>query len=172
MNWSNSGSSSWIGINILAGNVNIGTATGNTIGNSVGTASIVVTNGANGNTLNGIRVAGTGNVDIQKNVVAGIKTAASSATNGFHLLAIEKQMWQEILAYQTIQLAAQLFQTVYLPNLLLQAISNMFTESEVRELVPPQFQTIQYQTLPILLQAQTIVPELLELKLVLVATVL
>jgi hypothetical protein len=90
ISWGNSGSSPWVGINILAGNVNIGTATGNIIGNTSGTASIVVTNGATGNALSGIKVASTGNVNVQNNVVAGIKTATSTATNGFHLLGIEK----------------------------------------------------------------------------------
>jgi hypothetical protein len=89
-NWSNSGGSDWVGINIGGGNVNIGTDSGNLIGNSGGTASIVVTNGATGNTLNGIRVAGTGTVDIQKNVIAGIRTATPNSGYGFHLLAIEK----------------------------------------------------------------------------------
>ena len=54
IDWSNSGSASWTGISIVSGKVNAGTLTGNEIGSSTGTGSILFTGNANDSNLAGI----------------------------------------------------------------------------------------------------------------------
>jgi hypothetical protein len=69
INWSNSGAAAWYGINILAGAVNIGTSTGNTLGEAGSTGSLTITGGATGTNVYGIDIAGNGTVDCQKNTL-------------------------------------------------------------------------------------------------------
>ncbi|MEI8049463.1 MAG: hypothetical protein WCI92_18935, partial [Bacteroidota bacterium] len=87
--WSNSGTAIWTGINITAGDVNIGTAAGNTIGASNGVSSITVTGGATAATVYGINLAGTGVVVCQNNKIGSI-TAANAAANASNLYGINK----------------------------------------------------------------------------------
>ena len=87
--WSNSLNGAWYGINIAAGNVNIGTVTGNTIGSPTGTGSIIVTDSL-ASTVYGISIASTGTVDCQKNAIGSITTANNSATNATSFFGIYK----------------------------------------------------------------------------------
>jgi hypothetical protein len=87
--WSNSGSAAWTGINIAAGAVNIGTASGNTIGAATGTASVLVTGGATGTNVYGISIASTGTVDCRNNNIGSI-TAANTAANASNFYGISK----------------------------------------------------------------------------------
>ena len=81
--WSNSGAAAWTGINIAAGDVNVGTITANTIGAATGTGSVTVTNATTGANVYGINIASSGTVDCQNNIIASITTAnaAANATN-------------------------------------------------------------------------------------------
>jgi hypothetical protein len=80
--WSNSGSAAWTGINIAAGAVNIGTATGNTIGAATGAGSVLVTGGATGTNVYGINIASTGTIDCRNNTIGSITTANAAANAG------------------------------------------------------------------------------------------
>jgi len=78
--WTNTNTTSWTGIHIQAGNVNIGTTTGNTIGASTGTGSIVASFGNTGN-FYGINIVSAGTIDCQNNIIGSI-TAANAASTG------------------------------------------------------------------------------------------
>ncbi|MEI6508966.1 MAG: hypothetical protein WCO54_10805, partial [Bacteroidota bacterium] len=82
IDYSNSTSANWIGIYVIAGDVNIGTTLGNVVGASTGNGSIVFTNTTNAN-FYGIYVSSTGTLDIQNNIIGSITlpNAASYATN-------------------------------------------------------------------------------------------
>lgn len=86
ISWSNSAGAEWTGIHILAGAVNIGTVTGNTIGGATGTGSITVSNaGSTAANVTGIRYDGTGAGNIQKNTIGSITiSSTSSSTSTFY----------------------------------------------------------------------------------------
>jgi len=70
---------SWNGIVILAGNVNVGTVTGNTIGSTSGTGSIVLT--SSGGRATGINSSSSGTVAIQNNSIGAIDSLENAASN-------------------------------------------------------------------------------------------
>ncbi|MBK7627191.1 MAG: T9SS type A sorting domain-containing protein [Bacteroidales bacterium] len=76
--WSNSTNANWTGIHIAGGAVNIGTSTGNTIGDATGTGSITLTAGTTNSTLYGINIATTGTVDCQNNIIGSISSSTAS----------------------------------------------------------------------------------------------
>lgn len=91
--WSNSSNSSWYGIFISAGNVNIGTESGNTIGSVTGTGSIVFngnTSLATGINLFGIYISSTGTVICDKNNIGSITITNSDATSSGNVTGIYK----------------------------------------------------------------------------------
>ncbi|MEI8049271.1 MAG: hypothetical protein WCI92_17960, partial [Bacteroidota bacterium] len=76
--FSNTGNGSFVGIGIHYGSVNIGTITGNTIGASTGTGSIVLTNSTSAGYFYGIFTTGTSNgqiINIYNNSIGSITTA-------------------------------------------------------------------------------------------------
>ncbi|MCW3126063.1 MAG: hypothetical protein JWO03_1721 [Bacteroidetes bacterium] len=70
------------GIYVTAGNVNIGTTTGNTIGGTTGTGAISITGTTSLAVIDGIVSTSTGTVSIQNNSVGSI-TTTGAATIGF-----------------------------------------------------------------------------------------
>src|SRR6185437_14431393 len=66
------------GISILAGNVNIGTTTGNTIGAITGTGAISVTSTTSLAYIAGIYATSTGTVSIQNNNIGAISTGGTA----------------------------------------------------------------------------------------------
>ena len=66
------------GISILAGNVNIGTITGNTIGATTGIGSISVTDTTSGGYIAGIYATSTSTVSIQNNNIGSISTGGTA----------------------------------------------------------------------------------------------
>jgi len=84
--WSNSGTGAWTGINIAAGNVNIGTTAGNTIGANDGTTgSITYTAGTTGGGLNGFSIqssSATGIINMQNNIIGSITAGNAASTPG------------------------------------------------------------------------------------------
>ena len=67
------------GISVLAGGVNIGTTSANTIGASSGTGAINVTTTTSGAFIGGITAASTGVVSIQNNNIGAINTGGTAA---------------------------------------------------------------------------------------------
>ncbi|NVO18418.1 MAG: T9SS type A sorting domain-containing protein [Bacteroidetes bacterium] len=88
-NVSSSNNIPWMGIDVNSGNANIGTETGNTIGEATGTGSIVLTNSTSFATSYGIYVISTGNTTISNNSIGSI-TAIGSSSNSHSLNAIYK----------------------------------------------------------------------------------
>ncbi|MFZ4798235.1 MAG: beta strand repeat-containing protein, partial [Bacteroidia bacterium] len=88
--WSDSGSASWTGIQVTVGSVNIGTTSGNTIGNASGTGSITVTGGNTGKNVYGINLAGSGTIVCQNNTIASIVVANANSAFGSNLYAINR----------------------------------------------------------------------------------
>ena len=88
--WSNSAAATWTGINIAAGDVNIGTTTGNTIGAATGTGSVAITAGATNTNVYGVLITGTGTVDCESNYVGSITTANTNTNNATHFYGIRK----------------------------------------------------------------------------------
>jgi len=88
-NWSNSGNALWKGIEILGGDINIGTITGNTIGAATGTGSITVTGSTNGQIVYGIYISSIGTVDCQNNAIGSI-TVGNGATLAGNFYGINK----------------------------------------------------------------------------------
>ncbi len=80
--WNNSAAAYWTGINIAAGNANIGTTAGNMIGASTGTGSITFNYTGTGSlaAVNGIAIPGTGTVNMQNNTIGSITTTNATAT--------------------------------------------------------------------------------------------
>jgi hypothetical protein len=87
INWANLGAASWTGINVIAGDVNIGTTTGNIIGAASGTGSITVTAGGVANVY-GINLSSTGTIDCQNNIISSITVANSIAANATNFYGI------------------------------------------------------------------------------------
>ena len=73
----------WIGIYISSGNVNAGTVTGNSIGESSGNGSITIYNGANYGNAVGIYSSSTGTVNIYNNTIGSFTFSSSSYSSGF-----------------------------------------------------------------------------------------
>ena len=88
--WSNSLNAIWTGIQIAGGAVNVGTSTGNTIGATTGTGSILVTGGASSTIVYGINIASGGTVDCQNNNIGSITAANSTSTNASNIFGINK----------------------------------------------------------------------------------
>jgi hypothetical protein len=89
INWSNPGNISWWGIDIGAGNVNIGSDGGNIFGETDGNGSITVTNGTSGAILYAINITSTGVVNCQNNIVRSI-TAENIPTGSSYIYVIYK----------------------------------------------------------------------------------
>jgi hypothetical protein len=87
INWSNSGTAEWAGIEIAAGDINIGTITGNTIGETTGTGSIKVTDGVTGAFVYGINIAGAGTINCLNNIIGSVTTSNLDA-NSTHFYGI------------------------------------------------------------------------------------
>jgi len=68
------------GIYLLAGNANIGTTTGNTIGSGTGTGSIQITSSTTGGLSYGIGSASSGTIAISNNTIGAINVTGSGAT--------------------------------------------------------------------------------------------
>ena len=77
--WNNSSSSSWTGIMIYKGAVNVGTITGNMIGDTTGTASIDLSNSSyiSDGISYGIYIKSTDLVNISNNKIGSIRTRSS-----------------------------------------------------------------------------------------------
>ena len=95
INWTNSGATSttFRAINLSGEpNVNVGTVTGNTIGDVSGTGSIQFTAGAGGSMFLGINIASTGTVDCRNNNVGSILAKNSGAGNHTSFYGIQKSI--------------------------------------------------------------------------------
>ncbi len=79
----------WCGIHAQAGNVNIGTVTGNSIGSGTGTGSISVTTSGTGGTTFGISSASSGTVAIANNAIGSITTSGSATNVSASLVGIQ-----------------------------------------------------------------------------------
>ena len=90
INWSNASSASWTGMQIVAGNVNIGTVTGNTIGASNSTGSVTVTGGATATNVYGIYISSTGTVDCENNAIGSVTAANGNAAYATNFYGINK----------------------------------------------------------------------------------
>ncbi len=90
-NYTNSSNANWYGINIVGGLVNIGTVTGNTLGESTGTGSITLINTANsGGSFYGIYIASTSTIDCQKNSLGSINVGTNDNTLSTNFYGIFK----------------------------------------------------------------------------------
>ena len=89
--YSSSGFSAWTGIFSLGGgDLNIGTITGNTIGESTGNGSITFIGGSTGSNFYGFYIQNTGTVNIQNNAIGSIQASNASSTNSTNFIGIYK----------------------------------------------------------------------------------
>ena len=88
--WGNSAVGAWTGINVIAGNVNIGTTAGNTIGASTGTGSVNISGGSTATVVYGINIASTGTVDCENNTIASINVSNTDGTLASNFYGINK----------------------------------------------------------------------------------
>jgi len=87
--WSNSGIKTvWSGISVNGANVNIGTTTGNTIGQPTGNGSITFNGGDSQGAVFGISVSGGGTRNIENNQIGSITVAGSNADKGHYFIGI------------------------------------------------------------------------------------
>ena len=91
INYSTTSSTPWAGIYIALGAVNIGTVTGNTIGETTGTGSIIITNTTANSNSYGIVIYSSGSIDIQNNSIGSI-TAVGSSSTYHNIVAIYKML--------------------------------------------------------------------------------
>ena len=89
IDWSNVTSAIWQGIEAAAGDMNIGTSSGNYIGNSTGNNSITVTNVSSGS-IYGIYITSNGAVSCQNNNIGSVTSVNSYTVNGVILYGIYK----------------------------------------------------------------------------------
>ena len=72
--WTGWGSPQWYGIYVAAGNINIGTISGNTIGAETGTGSVTIEN-TNMNAISyGMFISGSGEINIDNNKIGSVTT--------------------------------------------------------------------------------------------------
>ena len=74
---------------VAAGNVNVGTITGNIIGSATGTGSVSATSSIASATVNGIGVSGSGIVSISNNTIGSITSIGSTATISTGIIGIQ-----------------------------------------------------------------------------------
>ncbi len=86
----NTGNADCKAINITSGLVNVGTAGGNTIGETTGTGSITLSNAATGGSLYGIYISGSNDVNCQNNLIGSLSTTSSNTANAVSLYGIFK----------------------------------------------------------------------------------
>ncbi len=86
--WTNSSLANFTAIE-ATGSVNIGTVTGNIIGQETGTNSIILINGGSGRGFRGINTV-NGNVDVRNNKIGSITAGNSSSTNSTDFIGINK----------------------------------------------------------------------------------
>ena len=91
INFTNSSSENCYGIDIYAGDVNIGTAAGNCIGASSGTGSIVFTSNGSTPRFDAIHVQDPGHVYIENNIIGSITTANSNSASATNFYGIYLQ---------------------------------------------------------------------------------
>jgi hypothetical protein len=84
--WTNSGAASWTGIDVVGGDVNIGTTTGNIIGASGG--SIIVSGGSTNTNVYGINISGTGVINCQYNNLSYFNVANNGGANATNFYGI------------------------------------------------------------------------------------
>ncbi len=88
--YANSGAANWFGINLAGGNASIGTANGNNIGETTGTASITFTAGATNASFYAIYVASNQNITVSNNNIGSITAANATAANATNFYGIHK----------------------------------------------------------------------------------
>jgi len=76
-NYTNTLNANWYGLNIVGGIVDVGTVTGNTLGESAGNGSITLTNTTTGGSFYGIYIADTFAVDCQNNTLGSISVGTN-----------------------------------------------------------------------------------------------
>jgi hypothetical protein len=86
--WANSTNASWWGISSVAGELNIGTTTGNTIGATTGTGNITLTNSTTSGSFCGISTTSTTNLNCFNNKVGSITVANTSSLNATNFYGI------------------------------------------------------------------------------------
>lgn len=83
-----SSTDAWIGISVQSGSVNVGTVTGNTIGSTSGTGSIVLTSSGGGR-VTGISSTSSGTIAIQNNTIGSVDSLGSAPSNGSSVYGIQ-----------------------------------------------------------------------------------
>ena len=91
ISWANSGAAAWSAIFINSGAVNIGTSTGNTIGDETTTGSLTITGGANNTNVYGINITGSGTINCQNNIIGSFTASNSVSTAATNLYAVYKE---------------------------------------------------------------------------------
>ena len=85
-----SGAAPFVGIYSSAGNLNIGTVTGNTIGSTTATGSITGSCVANNGYVYGMNLSGSGTVDVENNMIGGISGTNTASDQPTHVIAINR----------------------------------------------------------------------------------
>lgn len=88
-NYSTASAEPWRAIEVVAGAVNIGTVTGNTIGAATGNGSIIITSEANSHSY-GIFIGSTGNINIARNNIGSLNLIGSETDYAHSFTAIYK----------------------------------------------------------------------------------
>jgi hypothetical protein len=89
--WINTGAYQFFGMIIGgAGNFNVGTTSGNTIGSNSGVDDIIFTAGSANAQFEAIEISSSGTVNVQNNIIGGIKLTNSDATAGNSFRGIYK----------------------------------------------------------------------------------
>ena len=87
--WSNTGGKhSWYGIFGQAGYLNVGTTSGNTIGDDTGTGSIILNGGTDEGYFYGIYMTGEGTKEVQYNKIGSITIAGTDPAHGHRFYGI------------------------------------------------------------------------------------
>ena len=88
--YTSSSATPFAAISVAGGNANIGTMSGNYIGDASGTGSINLTGAATESVSYGLYITGSGNVSIANNNIGSITTATTSGNNGHGFYGIYK----------------------------------------------------------------------------------
>lgn len=89
-NCTSTSTSPWMGIYVIAGAINIGTTTGNTIGASSGIGSISITGNANATNVYAINLGGTGTINCSNNIIGSFTINNSNSAYSSNFIGINR----------------------------------------------------------------------------------
>lgn len=127
LSWENSTYANWTGILVNSGDVELGSLSPNSIGESSGTGTINVKQASLGGVFSAIQILSQGTVNCKKNIIGSISSTNSSKTVGIYLSSIsgaatinDNRIGSSISLNSIEELSSPLDQTQFLSGIFVQ----------------------------------------------------